>query len=375
LGLLLVAPLCAGILPAAAQPARSQADTYVAAIAEGWAALSKGDTAGAAAAARRALAESPRGVAAVTLSVEVEIQRAGAVAGLDAYESWMGAAKVDAPYVIRRVATAFLHEIIRQRTAGASRLEALRALAADQDPAALASLRQAGGTAGVAETRMMAALGDERAIRRLITQLQSHPDTLGTIKALVDSRSALAVSPLVALLGSDNDDHRAAAADALGRLGAHDAVERIRPLLKEPNFVVRMAAAGALYRLGDDSGAVFLDGLLASEHPAVRLSAAEALSARPGGAWLDVARQLASESDEVVRLGAARLLAAHDRELAERVLDGLQASDNPAIREEAARTMADRVATDFRSLRRLLRSSDPGAVVRGAARILELTRS
>ena len=363
------------VVPAAAeQSPRRGTDGLAVTIAQGWGALAKGDMANAAVAAERAVAAAPRSAAALALLVEVEIARSGPLAGLNAYERWMGTKKVDAPHVLRRVATEYLQVAVRQREGGSARVEALKALVADGDPTAAASLAAAAPNEGVVETRLLAALGDQRAVKTLIGQLETHPDKQGTIKALIDSKSELAIPPLKQILASGKDDDRAAAADALGKLGATDAIESIKPLLNQPNFVVRMSAAAALYRLGDNTGASFLEQLLASEHPAVRLGAAEAMSARPGGSWLEVAKALTSSTDQAVQLGAARLVAPYDRELAESVLRRLGQSDNPAIREEAARVLADDVANDFATLRRLLRSSDGGTTVRAADRILELTR-
>src|SRR5262245_1032321 len=74
-------------------------------LAQGWAALAQGNLSQASAAARRALAESPRSSAAVALAVEIGIVRAGSLSGLDAYESWLNTRRVDEPYVLRRIAT------------------------------------------------------------------------------------------------------------------------------------------------------------------------------------------------------------------------------------------------------------------------------
>jgi len=367
--------LCLLAVPVAAQPAPPKAaDAQAIILAQGWAALAKGDLTQASGAAQRAVAEAPRSAAAVALAVEVEIAARGPIAGLDVYERWLGAKKVDEAYVLRRIATAYLQVAVRQRNTGIARLDALKALVADGDPTAVGSLAEAASNGGGADPRLMAALGDERAVRTLIAQLRSQPDKLGTIKALVDSGSALAVPALLETLAAGRDDDRAAAADALARLGARQAVDQIKPLLNHANFGVRMTAASALYRLGDNTGAPLLDQLLTSDHAAVRLGAAEALSVRPGGAWLDVARVLTSDADQAVQLNAARLVAPFDRDLAENVLGRLGQSDNLAIREEAGRILADRVANDFATLRRLLRSPDGGTSVRAGGRILELTR-
>jgi HEAT repeat protein len=327
----------------------------------------------AAAAARKALDDSPRSAAAVVLAVEVDLARGGPTAGLDTYERWLGAKRVDAAYVLRRIATTHLEYAVRQRDGGLARVEALRALVADGDETARASIAAAGPT-GPFEAQWLASLGDETAVRSLIAQLKSLPNAPATIDALVQSRSPLAVAPLVEMLSDARDDNRAAAADGLGRLGARDAVEQIKPLLKDSSFPVRLSAARALYQLGDDSGAPLLDQLLASEHAAVRMGAAEALSVRPDGNWKTVARALADDPDQTVQLQAARLMAPYDRELAQRVLDRLQRSENPAVREEAGRILTERVANDFATLRSLLRGGDKVTAVRAAGRILELTR-
>jgi HEAT repeat protein len=343
-------------------------------LAEGWAALAKGEVDRAAAAADRAIAETPLDPSPAALAVEVELARGGAAAALNRYERWLGGRKVDAPYVLRAIATAHLQEVIRRQDAGAARIDALKALVADGDPVAAATLAAAGDNVGPAELQMMASLGDQRAVRNLIRQLNSTPSKDAVIRALADSGSPLAIDPLMALLAKGKDDDRAAAALALARLGAEQAIDRIRPLFNEQNFVLRMAAASALYRLGDNTGAGFLEQLLTSEYSHVKLGAVEALSVRPGGAWQAVARALTSDPDESVQLGAARVIAPYDRELAESVLNRLSRSENLAIREEAGRTIAEKVANDFATLRRLLRSSDRRTSVRAGGRILELTR-
>ena len=371
---LMVATLCLVPLVARAQtPPAQQVDASVGVLAEGWSALAAGDLQKAGAAARRAVADDPRSGGPLALLVEVEIARAGAVAGLTAYEQWLGSRKLEAVFELRRIASAFLLNVSRQPSA-AGRQDAFKALVSDGHPAAMASLKAAVPGGGVAETRLMASLGDERAVRALIAELQAPRNRDATIRALLESRSELAVDPLVQLLKTGTDDDRIAAADALGRLGADEAVSALKPLLDSQNFAVRLKAAGALYRLGDNTGANLLEQMLTSEHAGVRLGAAEALSVRPGGAWLPVARALTSDPDQAIQLAAARLVAPYDRELAESVVSRLSGAENLAIREEAGRILADHIATDFTTLRRLLRSQDQRAAVRAAGRILELTR-
>ncbi len=365
--------LCAPVL-ASAQPAASkEPDASARLLAQGWTSLAAGDLGKAAAAARSAAATDPRGTGPLTLLVETEIARAGAIPALTVYEQWLEGRKLDAAYVLRRIATAFLLQVSRQPNAPA-RHDAFKMLAIDGHPAALASLTAAAPKGGPAETRLMAALGDEGAVRALVADLKTPRDRQGTIDALVESRSPLAVQPLIQLLSTGPDDDRIAAADALGRLGAEEAVGPLKSVLQNPNFAVRLKAAGALYRLGDNSGATFLEQQLTSEHAGVRLGAAEALSVRPEGSWLPVARALTADPDQAVQLAAARLVAPYDRDLAQSVVQRLSGSENLAIREEAARILADHLATDFAVLRRLLRSPEERGAVRAAGRILELTR-
>jgi HEAT repeat protein len=370
---LLVVLLTAWSVPAAGQAAAAETGSSRSALlAQGWTALSQGQLARASNAAQQVLTQSPRDAAAVALAVEVEIARGGASAGLDTYERWLAAKNVDAAYVLRRVAAAYLDTAARQQSV--ARLHALKALMDDGDSAAAAALNKGVAAGAVAESRELASTGNPRAVKVLIAHLQSMPDKRGTMQALAASGSELAIPPLVTMLSDANDDNRAGAADALGRLGARGAIDQLKPLLNDRNFTVKLNAASALYRLDDNTGAQLLDQLLASEHPAIQLAAADALSVRPGGAWQNVVRVLTGNPDQLIQLTAARLIAPYDRELAESVLERLRQSENLAIREEAVRVLADKVANDFRTLRRLLRSGDATTIVAAADRILELTR-
>jgi HEAT repeat protein len=222
---------------------------------------------------------------------------------------------------------------------------------------------------------LLAQLGSEPAVKSLIAQLKSGQGSrLTLIEALASSRSPLAVRPLVDLLKEFNPDIRAAAADALGKLGAADAVDALRPLLDDQVFSVRFAAASALLRLHDTSGLTFLNELQVSEHAMVRVTALEALSVNPNQAWISSVLSLLQDPDAQVRLAAARLAAPYDLAAAQRVIEGLQRDGNLAIREAASKVYVEQVAVDFAVLRRLLHASEPVTRVRAAGRILALTR-
>lgn len=355
------------------QPA-SASPTEPATLADGWARLARGDAAGASAVANQALALNPLSAAAASLSVDAELARGGAVAGLAAYEKWMGSRRLDDGYVLRRVARAALREASSDKESGPTRIEALKALAADGDAAAIAALQAAEAAGSYGETRALAAIGNERAVADLLTQLDAGPEKGPVIRALAASRSKQAIRPLIPVLSDPREVNRAEAADALGRLGATDAIPQLKALLNDRMLVVRLKAAGALLRLGDSSGASLLSELSQSEHAAIRVAAARELEAHPDAAWQGMVRVLASDPDSVVRLEAARLIAPYDQPLARQVLEDLMRNDNLAVRDAASGVMVDRVANDFVALRSLLHGADVSVRVKAAARVLELTR-
>ncbi len=312
--------------PIAAQRGRgATASDEAALLAPGWTALAAGDAAGAGATAARVLGQFPNSAAALVLLVDADIARGGAIVALGAYESWLGARRLDDAYVLRRIARATLRQEMLGKDA-APRLQAMRGLAGDGDLEAIGLLNDAAAQGRLTETLELARLGQDRAVLSLIKLLESPlSNRRAIIEALGQSRSALAAPPLVKLVGDANEDTQALAADALGKLGARETAGSIRPLLadeKKP-FHVRFAAAGALHRLGDPTGTVFLRGLLdASTHSLVRIQAAESLMAVPNDtSVLPVVRSLASDPDPVVRIGAARILAPYDQPLAQSLLE------------------------------------------------------
>lgn len=343
-------------------------------LADGWSRLAKGDASGAAQDAARVLAANPLSVAAAALAVEAGLASGGWKAGLTAYDRWMATRHLDDGYLLRRIARAALVETSQKTQDLTAKLEALRALAADGDGDAAAALESASAGGGFAETRELAANGDEAAVKRLIARLASTPAKGPIIDALAQSGSRLAVQPLTTLLSDPSDSNRAAAADGLGRLGATDAIPQLQALLKDPVFSVKLKAAGALYQLNDSSGVAFLNEVAASEHSAIRVAAAAELAAHPDASWEGMVRDLTADPDPVVRMQAAKLIAPYDQPLAKRVLDELMRSDNVGIREAASEAVVAKVANDLATLRQLLRSADDRVLVQASGRILELTR-
>lgn len=360
-------------------------------LAQGWAALGAGDAVAAAEKAQLILGKYPQSVAGLALAVEAAIARQGAMAGLSAYESWLGARKLEDPFVIRRIAIATLREAMNSTTEARGRLVALKALAAENDAQALSKLAEARARNQVGETRVMAELGDARAVLDLIKRLEAaQPGQKGAyIEALAGTKNKLAVEPIRKLLDDRDPIVVAQAADALGKLDARESIPRLRTLVEGQNGLQRWAAARSLSLMGDSGGVPFLrqmlvfdparevEGAIVTPGAADRLQidAAEALSPLgPNPDWMNTARRLVGSPDPQVRIIAARLIAPQDQPLAKDVLESLLQDPNGGIREWATEVLAGRVAGDFVTLRRLVRSTDAYSRSLAAARIVELTR-
>jgi len=344
-------------------------------ITNGWGLLAQGMPAQAAARARKVLEQSPHSGAALTLAVEAEIARMGAGAGLEMYEQWLGQRTLEEPSIVRRIASAILREHIYATKDERVRLEALRALAADGDQGAVAALAK-DPTGYGPRTRMLAALGNERAIQAIAASLSKGTgNDVAAVQALADSGSRSAVAPLTASLKDRNPEVRGAAATGLGKLGAKfDVLEPLKAAMSDPTAYVRVKAAGALYSLGDLSGMQTLQELSASDAAVSRLMAVQAMAGRPDATWLEAVRRLTSATEPEVRVGAATLLAPHDPEAARKVLEAAMNDPNPAIREMAGESMIDVTTTDLRALRQFLRSPKALEQVQAAGQILTIVR-
>jgi HEAT repeat protein len=384
MSIVVLAGLMAGLVSAQEPPSSSQKPARLPGaisvdeateLTNGWALLAQGHVQEAAARAAKVLTAYTRSAAALILAVEAEIARGAAAAGLTLYERWLGARTMEETGVLRRIAQAALREDAAQREHAGVRLEAMRALAADGEAAAQGELASAAYKGGYSETRTLASLGDERAVNILIAELnKGTADKVTSIDALGESRSKLAIKPLLDHVKDPRPEVRAAVALALAKAGGWDYAEPIRSMLMDESSFVRARAAGALYQLGDDSGLPLLEELARQESAAGRSIAATLMAGRPTQEWQALVRSLTSADEPEVRIQAARLIAPHDPELANRVLEELAGHGNPAIRELASRTLSEAAAGDLTSLRKLLRHGDRLTRVRAAGRILALTR-
>jgi HEAT repeat protein len=374
--LLLCAAILVVTLAATRGPLRAQATTEMTGVlAAGWSALDKGRADEAATVASPALDRDPQNTAIATLLVAAELTRSGSAAGLNAYSRWLGTRTLENPYLLSPIAMQVLREVARQPTvADEIKRQAYQALADAGDISALSELGALAQRGDLTSRAVLAARGSQDAAQTLITDLQNMPGDKGRfIKALTEARNPAAIAPLTDLLKDQNSINRAAAADALGKLGATTAIPQLRALLNAPEFDVRFSAAAALYRLKDRSGESLFQGMLTSEHTALRAKALEAKSVDPDARWQSDVRSLLGDPDPQVRMMAASLIAPYDPEAARLVLQGLMLDNNIAIQELASQTWTD-VVRDVATIRPLLRSGDPLTRVKAARRLLELTR-
>jgi HEAT repeat protein len=370
----LLSPAIAGQRQPASRPGAMGVEEATS-LAQGWTLLARGLAQEAAAHASRVLAENPRSGAALILAVEIEISKTGALAGLAQYERWLGHRTMEEPAVLRCLALATLREIATERQDPTARIEALRGLIDEGEAGAAGELAQAASKGGGAETRALASLGDERAVKILIAELSTEPgDRVTTIDALGASGNPLAVAPLVERLDNPRPEVRGAAVAALGKLGDPKLVPRITPMLSDGNLYVRVNAAGALFRLHDYTGLPLLQELMLDPSPSSRLAAAEATASSPDPSWIALVRELTSAPDLEIRAAAGRLIAPYDPELSLRVLESLAADQNPAIREMASRGLGEVVTSDLTTLRRLMKTTDRLTRVRAAVHVLALTK-
>jgi HEAT repeat protein len=370
------APSRGGAQSQATVPSPAVSVEEAAKITSGWALIAQGRQQEAVDYALSVLTQFPRSPAALTLAIEAVIAGRGAFSSLDVYERWLDGRAADEPFVLRRISAAFLFEWARQTTDVTARMDALKALVGEGVTEAAAVLADGAGAGGIAESRALVALGNAQAIDRTVSQMKAAPGLkLTQILTLAESRSPLVVQPLVDVLGDEKPENRAAAADALGRIGRQEAVAPLKARLDDADGRVRLSVAGALLRLGDSSGIELVRGLAASEFALVRRSAAILLASQPDDAWKALVRGLASDPDPSIRVDAARLLAPHDPEFSQILLDGLLNDANPEIRDRAGLAMAETApVTSLPALRRLMRVGSGRVRVAAADRVLKATR-
>jgi HEAT repeat protein len=325
-------------------------------LSRAYAAMAAGRAAEAESLAVQVLSRQPRHHAAAIMAVEAASSRE-ARAGLLLYEKWLAAVRHEDAFALEPVA-----------------LAVVRALAKGKGGAADEAGRLLTELGGEAASRPAGEAADERG-RELTAQLAEADGAsrLLTLRELVRTGYAAASPQVVPLLGHDSPDVRAAAAEALGALGAADAVPALQAALKDPASEVRSAAAIALHRLGDAAGDDLLGRLLTSGIPDLQLQAAEGMLHDPPSAWVPYIEPLLQADAPMARLGAARLMLDVDPERAGSVIGALLADPNPVVVGELARALVVEGLRDLATIRRLLAHQSPDARFQGALALLRLT--
>jgi len=98
------------------------------------------------------------------------------------------------------------------------------------------------------------------------------------VQSLVSVQEAWALEALSGVLTTDGDGEvRAAAAEALARIGSPEALSAFLPAIVDPDPSVRMRALEALVHLQREDAAAILSEMLADPEPGVREAAVNAL--------------------------------------------------------------------------------------------------
>jgi HEAT repeat protein len=130
-----------------------------------------------------------------------------------------------------------------------------------------------------------------------------------TIQQLRDNGD---VAGLISHLGSRVADHRTsargAAAEALGDLGAIDAVPSLMSLTTDPLNHVRRCAVTALGKIGDSAASPALIAALSDSWRIVRMAAAQALGEIDDRRAISALKMALSDDDRWVRVFAAEAL-------------------------------------------------------------------
>ena len=361
--------LCAATSSAVFAQTPAPADRTAATLGRAWIAIAAGRTAEAVAAADELLETNPRDHRAVTAKVEA-LATSSPLPALDAYEKWLTLVTAEDIFLLEPIARGTLEGLAAGQDARL-RVEALEALAR----AGSASARERLADGGTAGDLALARLGDRAAVARLTdiaAQKQQRPEMRIEILALAGPS---AVDSLRPFLVEKSGAVRAAAIDAIARVGGAAVIEDLKAAAADQEFHVRATANVALAKLGDPQAAEVVAEMLASPVADVRLLAASAFSDRGAGPWVDAILPLLNSDEGLIRLRAAELLAPIDPEAARVALSAAAQSANPVVRGEAARVLATpalagAAAADTSALRRALRDTDAAVRLHAASAIL-----
>lgn len=199
--------------------------------------------------------------------------------------------------------------------------------------------------------------------------------------AAIDGRSKEGVAVLTSLLGSEDEDLREAAVDALGEYGpaAAPAVDALRQRLATDSPLIRQAAGFTLGYIGAAAAPASdeLTDALSHESRFVRHAAAEALESVPWSgeeSWKQVMayREKRRKADDYHPLEALDFMDTYAGD-AERVLPLITQhldADDPDMRTRAIRTLGGLHEPPVDLLARLLTESKRGATIEDTVEVL-----
>lgn len=189
------------------------------------------------------------------------------------------------------------------------------AQAASMGPAAIPALEAAIKSSSfglcIRAVEALGTISDYRIVRPLLETLES-PDPsvcIAVLDVLKDLGSRETLEPVLARLNHQSPHVRVAAIEALRQIGATEAVEPIQALLaRDPSWDVRRAAAEALGRFEAPEALDALAGALEDSDPDVRECAASALgNLRDRQAIFPLVRALKDRHSGVRRIAIAAL--------------------------------------------------------------------
>jgi HEAT repeat protein len=165
--------------------------------------------------------------------------------------------------------------------------------------------------------------------------------TLTAVRGLGTIKSAKAQDRLRALLEARSPAVRREAAKALGALGAPRAAPALMKAAKaEDDLEARHAMLVAVGRSGDARQAGALEALLTSDSETTRFAAARALCLLGAKAGAAYARRLLASAQPTERLQGVRLFEGASARVAAPVLDGALRDEVPEVRATAAGLLA-----------------------------------
>ncbi|MDO8836332.1 MAG: hypothetical protein Q7V01_12095, partial [Vicinamibacterales bacterium] len=242
-----------------------------------------------------------------------------------------------------------------------ARLPAFERSARYGDTAALQELQQMAAAhslmpESIATDATLAALGDERAVDRLVQRLGEDGlrDKMPIVQALAAAKARRAAYAVAALLNDSNPYNRMAAAQGLSIIGGRDHIALLVAASEaETESPVKPAYAIALKSLGSNAGDALLARLEVSPVADVRAQALDAYHAAKSPRWPALARLLLRSDSEGARLRAATLLGLDDADARKEIVRAAT-STNVALREVGARLLEATGSRDLDLLLKLL---------------------